>query len=129
MSSRMKSRCTNPDVGRKVFRWAMLRSSVEPEVEEEVDKHIEECQICSDGIKKWLQKGDTARLMQESDRVLKRRLSEDERIDEKEIASGTALFRYRLSNPAQGMLIKIDQRGDVTDVLAVAFREEFNALK
>jgi hypothetical protein len=118
--------CINATLGRKVFKWAMLRSGLEPEPREvALLDHIRDCPACGELVGQWKRKAEAARILTEGDRVLSGDLRSDERVDERRSNEGRVLFKYLESEPNLGMLLLIGLDGRIKSLNAKASRNDF----
>jgi hypothetical protein len=118
--------CINAALGRQVFKWAMLRSGLEPEPSDVVLlDHIRDCPACHELVGQWKRKAEAARVLTEGDRVLSGDIRPDERVDERRSREGRVLFKYFEREPNLGMLLLVGLDGRITSVNARASRGEF----
>lgn len=121
--------CNNAALGRQVFRWAMLRSGLEPEpIEVALQDHIRDCPACHELVGQWKRKAEAARVLTEGDRVLGGNLRPDERVDERRSGGGRVLFKYFEGNPNTGILLVVGSKGRITSINARASRQEFETV-
>lgn len=121
-----KPTCTDPELGRLVFRWAMMRSGIEPEPSEKTLRdHLATCVRCRGALVEWKTKAGAGRLLIEAERVVGGRLLPDERVDRRVTSTGTALLAYPKDQPDSGLLITLDRQGRIVSVRAESTRSDF----
>ena len=122
--------CNNPELGRKVFQWAMLRSGLEAKPSEtDLQDHIVGCPACSALIELWKCKAETGRILAEADRALVGDLRPNECIEERQLVDGRVLFKFSQIDLNTGLLLILGSDGQVSSVSANATRSEFESLR
>jgi len=123
----MNEKCIDPDVGRLLFRWAMLYGSKQARPQDSIlNEHLERCAACRNSVRHWTKQSEAAELLSEARRVVSGNLTPKDRVDEKKKENGERfLFNSSEENPLRGVLIRIAVDGSITDV-SVADRASFD---
>jgi hypothetical protein len=120
--------CNDPELGRQIFKWAMLRSGLEQEPSEvALRDHIASCPACGALVGQWKRKAEAGMALAEGDRVLAGDLRPDERVEERQLVDGRALFKFSHDNPNTGLLLLVGLDGRISSLSAKATRAEFEA--
>lgn len=121
--------CNNPELGRKIFKWAMLRSGLEAMPDEAVlQDHIVSCPGCSALVEQWKYKAEAGRVLAEADRVLAGNLHPNEHIEERQLVDGRVLFKFSQIDLNAGLLLVMGSDGRISSVNANATRAEFESI-
>ena len=123
-------KCTEPELGRLVFRWGLSAPWAETRPQDaRLAAHIEACPYCKPMAPIWKKKGEAGRISVEANRIIAGNLRPEERLDQKVIEGGRALFKYSVGDPRTGWLIILNTEGRASDVRPNVSRTEFEALQ
>jgi hypothetical protein len=112
--------CTDPEVGRLLFRWAMLHGQDREGPQDSIlAKHLESCAACANSVGLWRQKAEAAMLIAEAERARNRNLLAHENVEEKPLEGGKRiLFKFSSEDPLTGLLVVITEEGKIESVSA-----------
>src|SRR5258708_9403621 len=121
--------CIGPEVGRLLFRWAVVHGPKQGTPQDPVlIEHLERCIACQGSVRQWTRQSKATELMSEAQRVISGNFAPGERVDEKSKENGEKfLFRSSVENPSTRLLIRVAADGKITEV-SVTDRAPFDLL-
>ncbi|HEX3094220.1 MAG TPA: hypothetical protein VHW72_16420 [Candidatus Angelobacter sp.] len=121
--------CVDPEVGRLVFRWAVLHGPKQGTPQDPaLIEHLKRCAACRGSVRQWTRESEAAELMSKARRIISGNLAPGEQVDEKLKENGEKLFfKSSVENPSTGLLIRVAPDGNITEV-GVADRASFDLL-
>jgi hypothetical protein len=120
-------KCTNEQLGRKLFRLA-LRPTGPRHLEPELQTHLEECPSCSLNFPLWKKKGYFAGRLIEAQSIVSQAKAGDKGVQTKCVGEKTAYFRPASTNSGIGVMVVTDDAGSIVQIDDVA-REVFLSAK
>ena len=120
--------CIDSQIGRQVFRWAIARGALESQpADMGLAQHLEHCARCRAYLPEWRTKSAASVLQREIDRTLSGHLEPDESLASRTLSGGRLLFKYRITDPMNGLLVYVGPHGSILEARARAHRNDFES--